>query len=106
MIFCGLVHRTVLIVAQASLCTKFFKDDARHTQKNTESFDMQTARRNAESHAINQAIRESVPTQHKSTTIPLPKENADTGPSCMAQGAMWFVAVSYTHLTLPTNREV
>ena len=32
-----------------------------------------------------------VPTQHKSTTITLPKENSDTGPSCMAQGAKWFV---------------
>ena len=37
---------------------KVFKDDARHTQKNTESFDMQSAMRNAEGHAINRAIRE------------------------------------------------
>ena len=75
---------------------KVFKDDARHTQKNTESFDMQTATRNAESHAIHRAIRERetlkpVPTQHKTTTIPLIKENSDTVPSCMAQGAKWFV---------------
>ena len=31
------------------------------------------------------AIRESVPTQHKSTTIPLPKENSDP------VFAKWFV---------------
>ena len=55
MILCGLVHRTVLIVVQASLCTKFSKTMLITLKRtlNTESFDMQTACRNAENHVIN-----------------------------------------------------